>query len=42
MPHADVQLIPNAGHAAFWDDADAFNDRLRKFCEACERATSST
>lgn len=36
MPHADVQLIPNAGHAAFWDDADAFNGRLHQFCERCD------
>lgn len=31
MPHAQVQLMPNAGHAAFWDDAAAFNERLHAF-----------
>jgi non-heme chloroperoxidase len=33
MPHAQVHLMANAGHAAFWDDAAAFNERLRAFCE---------
>ena len=33
MPHAQVQLMANAGHAAFWDDAAAFNERLHAFCE---------
>jgi non-heme chloroperoxidase len=31
MPHAQVQLIPNAGHAAFWDNALAFNQGLTAF-----------
>ena len=34
MPHAQVQLMANAGHGAFWDDTAAFNDRLRAFCES--------
>ena len=34
MPHAKVQLISTAGHAAFWDDAQAFNERLHAFCES--------
>ena len=29
MPHAQVHLMANAGHAPFWDDAPAFNRRLR-------------
>lgn len=33
MPHAQVQLMANTGHAAFWDDTAGFNDRLRAFCE---------
>jgi non-heme chloroperoxidase len=33
MPHAQVQLMANAGHAAFWDDATGFNERLHAFCE---------
>jgi len=32
MPHAQVHL-PETGHAAFWDDAADFNERLRAFCE---------
>jgi len=34
IPHAEVQLVPNAGHAVFWDDAPAFNERLHAFCES--------
>jgi non-heme chloroperoxidase len=34
-PHAQVQLVQNAGHAAFWDDTDAFNERLHAFCAEC-------
>ena len=34
MPHAQVQLIENAGHAAFWDDAAAFNERLHAFSQS--------
>jgi non-heme chloroperoxidase len=33
MPHAQVCLMPNAGHAPFWDDAPTFNNHLRAFCE---------
>ena len=32
IPHAEVHVIENAGHAAFWDDAPAFNERLNTFC----------
>jgi pimeloyl-ACP methyl ester carboxylesterase len=32
MPHAQVQLMENAGHAAFWDDTENFNARLHEFC----------
>lgn len=31
LPHAKVELIPEAGHAVFWDDAARFNDTLRAF-----------
>ena len=34
IPHAQVHLMANAGHACFWDDADAFNQRLREFAES--------
>ena len=34
MAHAQIHLVAKAGHAAFWDDAAAFNQRLRAFCES--------
>ncbi len=34
MPHAQVHLMQHAGHAPFWDDAPAFNQRLRAFCQS--------
>jgi pimeloyl-ACP methyl ester carboxylesterase len=33
ITHAQIQLIPGAGHAPFWDDAETFNEHLRTFCE---------
>jgi pimeloyl-ACP methyl ester carboxylesterase len=33
MPHAQIQLMEDIGHGAFWDDAPGFNERLRAFCE---------
>lgn len=33
ISHAQVQLMPNIGHGAFWDDPAGFNERLRAFCE---------
>jgi non-heme chloroperoxidase len=38
LPHARVEMMPDAGHAAFWDDAAAFNQHLRAFCERLELA----
>lgn len=32
MRHAQVDVVPGAGHAVFWDDATAFNERLNAFC----------
>jgi pimeloyl-ACP methyl ester carboxylesterase len=34
MPQAEVQLMENAGHAPFRDDAEGFNARLRAFTES--------
>jgi non-heme chloroperoxidase len=34
MPHAQVHRMADTGHAAFWDSAAGFNDRLRAFCES--------
>jgi len=33
IAHAHIQMMANAGHACFWDDAAAFNRRLRTFAE---------
>ncbi|HEX6183460.1 MAG TPA: alpha/beta hydrolase [Pyrinomonadaceae bacterium] len=34
LAHAQIQLVADAGHAPFRDDAPAFNRRLREFCES--------
>jgi non-heme chloroperoxidase len=34
--HAQVEMMPNTGHAPFWEDAAAFNRHLRTFCERLE------
>jgi pimeloyl-ACP methyl ester carboxylesterase len=34
MAHAQVHMMENAGHAAFWDDAANFNQRQREFLES--------
>lgn len=34
LAHAQIHMIANAGHAPFWDDAPAFNQRLREFSES--------
>ncbi|MGH9335996.1 MAG: alpha/beta fold hydrolase [Vicinamibacteria bacterium] len=34
IPHAQIQMMPNAGHAPFWDDAASFNGRLEAFAES--------
>ncbi len=34
LPHAQIHIMPNAGHAAFSEDADSFNQRLAEFCAA--------
>jgi len=31
LAHAEVRMLANAGHAAFWDDAPEFNQHLRQF-----------
>ena len=31
MAHAEIHRVDNAGHGAFWDDAPAYNQRLREF-----------
>jgi pimeloyl-ACP methyl ester carboxylesterase len=34
LAHAQIQMMANAGHASFWDDAGTFNRRLRAFSES--------
>jgi non-heme chloroperoxidase len=34
IAHAQIDMMKNSGHAPFWDDAAAFNRRLRTFCES--------
>lgn len=36
LPHAQIHIIPNAGHGAFWDDAAEFNQHLRAFSRSLE------
>jgi non-heme chloroperoxidase len=41
IAHAQVELIPNVGHAPFWDDAPAFNRALKAFCQKTAGLTTS-
>jgi pimeloyl-ACP methyl ester carboxylesterase len=34
IAHAQIQMMANAGHAPFWDDAAAFNRLLRAFSDS--------
>ena len=34
VSHAQIEIMENAGHAPFWDDAATFNRQLRMFCES--------
>ena len=34
LPHAQVDIVANAGHGPFWDDAPSFNQRLRAFARS--------
>ena len=33
IAHAQVHVMPGAGHAPFWDDAQTFDRHLRTFCK---------
>ena len=33
VSHAQIHIMPNSGHAPFWDDAATFNGRLQSFVE---------
>jgi pimeloyl-ACP methyl ester carboxylesterase len=34
MPHAQVEVMSQAGHAPFWEDSVRFNEYLRQFCRS--------
>jgi pimeloyl-ACP methyl ester carboxylesterase len=34
ISHAQIQMMANAGHACFWNDAAAYNKSLQEFVEA--------
>ena len=38
LPHAQLDIMPDAGHAVFWDDAARFNRRLGAFREEVARS----
>jgi pimeloyl-ACP methyl ester carboxylesterase len=40
--HAQVHIMPGAGHAPFWDDAASFNRRLAAFCDAVARSPDAS
>jgi pimeloyl-ACP methyl ester carboxylesterase len=42
LPQAEIQIVPNAGHAPFRDDASAFNQRLGAFADEINRARSNS
>jgi pimeloyl-ACP methyl ester carboxylesterase len=35
LAHAQIDIMPDAGHAPFWEDSPAFNQRLHAFVEMC-------
>jgi pimeloyl-ACP methyl ester carboxylesterase len=42
LTHAQIHIVPNVGHAAFWEDSAAFNKRLHAFVETCSAVTTAT
>jgi pimeloyl-ACP methyl ester carboxylesterase len=34
LPQAQIHMMEGVGHGVFWDDAPAFNQRLREFCRS--------
>ena len=42
IAHAQIHIMPGAGHAPFWEDADAFNRRLAAFCDDVARRRESS
>jgi pimeloyl-ACP methyl ester carboxylesterase len=42
IAHAEVQMIENAGHAPFWEEAAAFNRRQRAFSASLAQTAHAT
>lgn len=42
LPSAQIDIMRDAGHAPFWDDAPSFNRRLASFCESVKRHRGSS
>lgn len=36
IPKGELHLVEGSGHAPFWDDPSAYNDRLRAFCNSLD------
>jgi pimeloyl-ACP methyl ester carboxylesterase len=36
IPNAELHLVEGSGHAPFWDDPVAYNNRLRTFCNSLD------
>lgn len=41
-PHAQRDIVPNAGHAPFWDNPAAFNKRLGVLCDEVSMASAAS
>jgi non-heme chloroperoxidase len=42
VKHAEIQIVPNAGHAPFHDDTAAFNQRLSAFADEVRRTSTGS
>ena len=42
LANSQVQIMANAGHAPFWDDAPTFNQRLRAFAQSVSSQSATT
>jgi pimeloyl-ACP methyl ester carboxylesterase len=40
LAHGQVDIKSDAGHAPFWEESSAFNQRLRTFVEVCSAVTT--
>src|SRR5262245_43115716 len=39
LPNAEIDVMPDAGHAPFWENSSVFNQRLHTFVEMCGART---